>query len=272
MRPAILSFLGSIIFYLISSGASADVLTITVQGPTVTQEVFVCELPDVREKGSIALGFGEKTCNPYLLAGFLTYAQSTTIQNINGIFLLELPIDNPIVFKISYEAKLFEVQKPVVGGNIYIGVSGQTSIYNTDETSGAWVTVDGQFLDGSAEFLSLVLNGGTKTNEAQDAFGPLTSEVPQIPSSPMTQSAGVNWNFETSGGLITLQFDLQVGDLEASQKVGDLNLDGEVGTQDLEILFGFWGSVKNSFDLTNDGLVDGADLGLLLAGFGSPKR
>ncbi|MFO0827373.1 MAG: FG-GAP-like repeat-containing protein [Phycisphaerales bacterium] len=48
----------------------------------------------------------------------------------------------------------------------------------------------------------------------------------------------------------------------------DLNGDGVVNAADLGILLGAWGSSDPSADLTNDGAVDAADLGVLLGAWG----
>ncbi|MFO0873876.1 MAG: DUF642 domain-containing protein [Phycisphaerales bacterium] len=47
--------------------------------------------------------------------------------------------------------------------------------------------------------------------------------------------------------------------------VGDLNADGAVDGADLGILLAAWGSFDPIADLNHDGVVDGADLGLLLS-------
>jgi len=55
----------------------------------------------------------------------------------------------------------------------------------------------------------------------------------------------------------------------ATELVGDLNGDGVVDTADLGILLAAFGSNDPTADLNNDGIVDTADLGILLAAFGS---
>ena len=49
---------------------------------------------------------------------------------------------------------------------------------------------------------------------------------------------------------------------------GDINLDGIVGGADLGLLLGNWG-FSGTGDLNNDGVVTGADLGLLLGVWGA---
>lgn len=53
--------------------------------------------------------------------------------------------------------------------------------------------------------------------------------------------------------------------LLASCTLGDLNCDGAVDGADLGLLLAAWGTTDAAADLNDDGLVDGADLGLLLA-------
>jgi hypothetical protein len=50
--------------------------------------------------------------------------------------------------------------------------------------------------------------------------------------------------------------------------VGDLNGDGQVNGADVGLMLAAWGSSDPAADLTADGLVSGADLGLLLGGWG----
>ncbi len=50
--------------------------------------------------------------------------------------------------------------------------------------------------------------------------------------------------------------------------VGDLDGDGQVDGADVGLLLAAWGSTDPSADLTGDGFVNGADLGLLLGGWG----
>lgn len=50
--------------------------------------------------------------------------------------------------------------------------------------------------------------------------------------------------------------------------LGDFNKDGFVNGADLGILLGGWGPGGGEFDLSADGMVDGADLGMLLALWG----
>jgi hypothetical protein len=53
---------------------------------------------------------------------------------------------------------------------------------------------------------------------------------------------------------------------------GDLTGDGVIDGADLSVLLGFWGPCNVGFcesaDLTGDGQIDGADLSVLLGGWG----
>jgi hypothetical protein len=51
--------------------------------------------------------------------------------------------------------------------------------------------------------------------------------------------------------------------------LGDLNEDGMVDGADLGILLGAWGTDNSTADLNDDGNVDGADLGIMLGEWGS---
>ncbi|MFN9904643.1 MAG: dockerin type I domain-containing protein [bacterium] len=58
--------------------------------------------------------------------------------------------------------------------------------------------------------------------------------------------------------------------LDACQCIGDLNFDGLVNAADLSILLAFWGPVGvfEAADLTGDNVINGADLTILLARWG----
>jgi hypothetical protein len=56
--------------------------------------------------------------------------------------------------------------------------------------------------------------------------------------------------------------------VEAGCVAADLNCDGIVGGADLGILLGQWGTA-GSADINRDGVVNGPDLGLLLGAWGS---
>jgi hypothetical protein len=48
----------------------------------------------------------------------------------------------------------------------------------------------------------------------------------------------------------------------------DLNFDGKVDGADMGLLLAEWGTSRSIADITRDGTVDGADLGMLLGAFG----
>jgi uncharacterized protein (DUF2141 family) len=50
----------------------------------------------------------------------------------------------------------------------------------------------------------------------------------------------------------------------------DINNDGVIDTADLGILLGVFGTPDPAADLNGDGIVDTADLGILLGEFGTP--
>ena len=79
----------------------------------------------------------------------------------------------------------------------------------------------------------------------------------------------VNWytrdNFFGDG--FAARLDLTVMTLDPL--VGDINLDGIVDTADLGLLIGNFGTSNETGDINGDGVVDTADLGLLIGNFGS---
>jgi len=69
--------------------------------------------------------------------------------------------------------------------------------------------------------------------------------------------------FTTAGG-VAANYIAKWG-CEAGGLFGDLNNDGLVDGADLGQLLAAWGTDDSAADLDGDGTVDGADLGLLLA-------
>ena len=69
------------------------------------------------------------------------------------------------------------------------------------------------------------------------------------------------------GGLPALSAGVRMG-CSVSLTFGDLNGDNLVDTADLGLLLARFGTTDPDADLNSDGFVDTADLGLLLANFG----
>lgn len=75
---------------------------------------------------------------------------------------------------------------------------------------------------------------------------------------------GVHYQVDADGGY---ELGTTVGDFVSAnflRRLGDLDGDGVVDGADLGLLLGAWGSEDSSADLDGDGLVGGADLGILL--------
>lgn len=68
----------------------------------------------------------------------------------------------------------------------------------------------------------------------------------------------------------SMEWTLQLSETPFGEPVlGDINDDGIVDGADLGLLLGAWGSADSAADLNDDGAVDGADLGLLLGAWSS---
>lgn len=79
---------------------------------------------------------------------------------------------------------------------------------------------------------------------------------------------GVHWQWDADDGYI---IGTNVGDFVSAnflRRIGDLNGDGIVDGDDLGVLLAAWGDDQGAADLNDDGVVDSADLGLLLANWG----
>ncbi len=76
--------------------------------------------------------------------------------------------------------------------------------------------------------------------------------------------------FVTAGGTISLHLARWLGCVVDDPPNADLNGDGVVDGADLGLLLSAWGPCDGCVaDLNGDGLVNGADLGLLLNAWGS---
>jgi hypothetical protein len=81
---------------------------------------------------------------------------------------------------------------------------------------------------------------------------------------------GASWSLFSFGGDPETGVANYVATIESAPACqGDLNGDGLVDGADLGILLGSWGDLGGPADLNGDGLVDGSDLGLLLGAWGS---
>ena len=110
---------------------------------------------------------------------------------------------------------------------------------------------------------------------AQQIFPPETIFIDQ--GQPQTASVDpTGWSFAFAGRNGGIDQDVLIGDLSISMVVecpppgnpADLNDDGIVDGADLGLLLGGWGLCTSTpclGDLNEDGRVDGADLGLLIA-------
>ena len=139
-------------------------------------------------------------------------------------------------------------------------------------------TVTTQFFGGRGG--GIYCTGGSPTitgctisnNSAAGLFaggGGIASESGSVPIISKSELCGnqpnqINGDYDDAGGNT-------VADECPAEKScpGDVNLDGLVDAADLGVLIAEWNCTKGcSADLNEDGLVDSADLGLLIAGWG----
>lgn len=78
----------------------------------------------------------------------------------------------------------------------------------------------------------------------------------------------VGGSFTLAGGVPSLSAGMRLG-CAMTGPVGDLNGDGRVDTADLGLLIANFGSNNPAADINQDGVVDTADLGLLISNFGA---
>ncbi len=121
-------------------------------------------------------------------------------------------------------------------------------------------------------------DAGVTVTIARPTFPPDTVFVDQGQGQTGSVDA-TGWSFGFAGRNGGIDQDVLIGDLSISMVVecppagnpADLNDDGIVDGADLGLMLGAWGLCTDDpclGDLTGDGLVDGADLGLLLGEFG----
>jgi len=78
---------------------------------------------------------------------------------------------------------------------------------------------------------------------------------------------GVGDSVEIANGAADFDGDAVLDACET--KLGDLNLNGTIDQQDVNILVGWWGIANPLYgDLNNDNVVDAIDLGIILGRFG----
>ena len=82
---------------------------------------------------------------------------------------------------------------------------------------------------------------------------------------------GFGWSGDSFVPFYLDQLDAQMGSEHAARvcATSDLNCDGRVDGADLGLILGGWGPASAAFDLNGDGRTDGADLGIVLGDWGN---
>ena len=82
---------------------------------------------------------------------------------------------------------------------------------------------------------------------------------------------GFGWSGDSFVPFYVDQLDAHMGSQRVTRicATSDLNCDGRVDGADLGMLLGGWGPASTAFDLNGDGRTDGADLGILLGDWGT---
>lgn len=103
------------------------------------------------------------------------------------------------------------------------------------------------------------------TQETNDA----EAEGPALLLTADCNDNGVDDATDIASGMET-DFDHDARPDSCEAAAGDTNLDGTVNQLDVSVVLGWWGlGYSPTSDANQDGLVDGHDLGLVLAAFGS---
>lgn len=131
--------------------------------------------------------------------------------------------------------------------------------------SDSWATFK---IDGSVVAQPLAgafFSDGECKIEVDGGSASFGSPIPSLPTSPPAQSISIVIAMLVTGcGEAGASAAFQVKGVETAAS-GDLNSDGVVDGADLGQLLAAWGGTSGAADLNDDAKVDGADLGLLLA-------
>ncbi len=92
-------------------------------------------------------------------------------------------------------------------------------------------------------------------------------ELPNVPGETVVVEAHHSWPLNGNTSIEILQFE-ETNFVETPPCPADLNNDGTVNGADLGLLLAAWNTSEDAADLNNDGTVNGADLGLLLSDWG----
>lgn len=166
------------------------------------------------------------------------------------------------------------------GGSIELSADGET-----------WHLVSG--LDADGPFPTL---GWLDTDPYATRPGELPSDFTQ-PVNPELQVIGLGYEellevYDGAGGGVGVDMEVvglesirfvrisnfsgmqspeidAIADVSPQSQIGDINGDGQINGMDLGLLLAAWGSANPLADLDHDGIVGGGDLGLLLVGWTS---
>jgi hypothetical protein len=145
-----------------------------------------------------------------------------------------------------------------------IAVQGD-QIYEIGPTPGALpltgtivATKTGLFMTASIE------TSGEFESELEQEFSQVPLALPTVLPTGGTANLLLSGTLNGVTGSTALTLELAAAG-SATGPVGDLNGDGIVNGADLAILLGAWGQAGGPADLNGDGLVDGADLSILLS-------
>jgi hypothetical protein len=129
-------------------------------------------------------------------------------------------------------------------------------------------------VDGTIDLSHCTVQGGWRSGIGNNGDDPMFIDAPNgdfrlAPLSPCIDSgdttaipAGVTLDLDGNPRVAAASVDRGV--YERQPVIGDLNGDGVVDGADLGLLLGSWDTNDPAADLNEDGIVDGADLGLLL--------
>ncbi len=173
-----------------------------------------------------------------------------------------LPILSP--FGVFGNGSVTPMVMTVTGGNA--GKKGIT-VFSADAMIGGTVTFQWTYQSFDMPCYD---NGGYFINDqftviACNQSGPLGGFDTFTVESGDTFGFGVRTGDGLEGAGTFKVLDFAFSGVMGPAEIGDLDGDGLVNGADLGILLSEWGQVESSSDLDRNGVVDGADLGMLLA-------
>ncbi|MFO0963276.1 MAG: hypothetical protein U0625_10285 [Phycisphaerales bacterium] len=216
--------------------------------------------------------FGTNGMSVTTTTGLERVSPSTAYDSVTRHIYVCWPEHTPNTSLYGASAQAFDEAGTRLWGNTGLLLNAQETVYQYWQCRAAMLAQKPCFaVTRSTAFGQEVISATSRQADGTPVWASSTALCDSSSTGRLTFSTGSNGQFlictwENGGiGLSDLVGQRLNGDgtLGMPAVVGDLNGDGIVNGADLGILLGNWGN-SGIGDLNNDGIVNGADLGLLL--------